>query len=89
MAKENRGNDMPAEWQQEVRLLFSAAIKECDGEDQIAREIKEAFDKKHRGSWHCVVGKFYGSNIAYESGTHFYERIGPFTIELWRCTSKM
>lgn len=33
----------------------------------IAKLIKEEFDKQFEGYWHCIVGKHFGSYISYES----------------------
>ena len=82
---EKDGNDMKKSWQQDAMLRFKEALAVCQTETEIAQKIKEAFDNKYPGTWHCIVGKSFGSSVVYEENTHFCHQIGPFLIELWRC----
>ena len=83
---ENLGNDMPSSWRDDVIIAFGEAISKYDSEKEIAQEIKDNFQSKYgQGSWHCVVGKSFGSSVTYDKSTHLTLEIGRFMIELWRC----
>ena len=82
---ERSGNDMREDWRGDVISLFKEAISVCDSENDVAQKIKQAFENKRSGIWHCIVGKSFGSAVVYEEQTHFADQVGPFMIELWRC----
>ena len=45
-----------------IELAQRALGKNDIKEDEVAKEIKNAFDKKYLPNWHCVIGKnFYSS----------------------------
>lgn len=37
-------------------------------EKDMAKAVKEAFDVKFGPTWHCVVGRCFGSHVTYETG---------------------
>ena len=77
------GNDMNEAWKGEIRPLLLEALAKFETENDVARHLKEAFEKKRHGTWHCIVGKSFGSCVAIQKGTHFCEQIGQFYVELW------
>jgi hypothetical protein len=78
------GNDMPEAQRQDAELYFRDALAHCDGEDAIAGEIRNCFEKKYSGAWHCVVGRSFSSAVTFQRKTHFAKRMGPFVVELWK-----
>lgn len=42
--------------------------------------IKKEFDKKHNQTWHCVVGKNFGSCVTHEQENFIYFYIGFLNI---------
>ena len=82
--KESQGNDIDQDKRQNLRNLFYEAIQIYHDEESIAKYIKEVFDKKYFPAWACVVGKDFGSAVTAINKTHCIEKIGPFTIELWK-----
>lgn len=34
---------------------------------QIAERIKKEMDDRYHGSWHCIIGKNFGSFVSFES----------------------
>jgi hypothetical protein len=76
--------DMKEEWKRELRGLFTSS--KSDTEEQLAKEIALTFARKHRGTWHCVIGRRFGSYVSFDDGTHWAEQFGPLWVELWRCT---
>ncbi len=43
--------------------ILSQALDECTLEKDIAERVKKDFDKKHGPSWHCIVGRNFGSDL--------------------------
>ena len=78
-------NDAPDDFIQEMELLFHEGMKKFRTENEIAKHIKEIFESKHQGKWHCVVGKSYGSSVGYTGRGYMSKQIGIFHIELWKC----
>ncbi len=59
--------DMSDDMQQEAVDCASLALEKYSVEKDIAAFIKREFDKKHRPTWHCIVGKNFGSYVTHES----------------------
>lgn len=54
-----------------VLSYLQAATEKALVEDRdIARSIKQEFDRKHGPTWHCVVGKHFGKTVTSPSVTH-------------------
>ena len=82
--EESPGNDIDDDKRLNLRNLFYDAIQLYHDEESIAKYIKEIFDKKYFPEWMCIVGKDFGSAVTSIEKTHCIEKIGPFTIELWK-----
>ncbi|VDP66402.1 unnamed protein product [Echinostoma caproni] len=44
------------------------AFERYNTDSDIAQYIKKEFDSHYDSTWHCVVGKTYGSFVSYEIG---------------------
>eukprot|EP00826_Nyctotherus_ovalis_P016714 TRINITY_DN14851_c0_g1_i11.p2 TRINITY_DN14851_c0_g1~~TRINITY_DN14851_c0_g1_i11.p2 ORF type:complete len:101 (+),score=45.13 TRINITY_DN14851_c0_g1_i11:159-461(+) len=53
-------------------------------EEEVARKIKEEFDVKHNPTWHCIVGRSFGSYVTYEMKNCINLYKGPFSVLLWK-----
>ena len=42
----------------------------------IAMEIKKEFDKKYNPTWHCIVGRNFGSYVTHETKNFIYFYMG-------------
>ncbi|PFH38066.1 dynein light chain DLC [Besnoitia besnoiti] len=51
----------------------------------IADHIKQFFDSKHQPTWNCIVGRYFGSKVTYESKRYIYFSVGQLSVLLWRC----
>lgn len=80
------GNDMPQDQRDSLMAIFKESIQETNDFDKIAQRIKESFDNKYFEGWSCIIGRQFGSCVTCNEGTHFFERIGPFYIEVWKNT---
>ncbi|XP_036354769.1 dynein light chain 2, cytoplasmic-like [Octopus sinensis] len=53
-------------------------------EKDIAAYIKKEFDKKYSATWHCVVGRNFGSYVTHESNHFIYFYCGQVAILLFK-----
>lgn len=67
---------MSEDMQQAAIDVANAALDKFNMERDIASYIKKEFDKKYNPTWHCVVGKSFGSYITHESKHFIYFYIG-------------
>ena len=51
---------------------------------KIAEEIKREFDHKYKKTWHCIVGKNFGSFVTHESKTFIFFEIAGISILLFK-----
>ncbi|VDP89209.1 unnamed protein product [Echinostoma caproni] len=76
--------DMSDEMQQDAFTISSTALQEFNIEKDIAAYIKKEFDKKHGPTWHCIVGRNYGSYVTHETKHFIYFYAGQLAILLFR-----
>ncbi|KAK7502770.1 hypothetical protein BaRGS_00006020 [Batillaria attramentaria] len=65
----------PKPWRSTVttsRRTFSAAF------------IKKEFDKKYNPTWHCIVGRNFGSYVTHETKHFIYFYLGQVAILLFK-----
>jgi dynein light chain LC8-type len=53
--------DMNEDEQQDAIECATQALEKFSIEKEIAAYIKKEFDRKYSPTWHCIVGKSYGS----------------------------
>ncbi|CAG8594488.1 7065_t:CDS:2 [Ambispora gerdemannii] len=76
--------DMNEEMQQEAIECAQAALEKYNIEKDIAAYIKREFDKKHGVTWHCIVGRNFGSYVTHETKHFIYFYIGQIAILLFK-----
>ncbi|RZC32799.1 Dynein light domain containing protein [Asbolus verrucosus] len=50
----------------------------------IAAYIKKEFDKKYNPTWHCIVGRNYGSYVTHKTNHFIYFYLGQVAILLFK-----
>ena len=50
----------------------------------IAAYIKKEFDKKYGPTWHCVVGRNFGSYVTHETKNFVYFYLGQVAVLLFK-----
>ena len=50
----------------------------------IAAFIKKEFDKKYNPTWHCIVGRNFGSYVTHETKHFIYFYLGQVAILLFK-----
>lgn len=66
----------------------AAAFEKFRIEEDIAKFIKTEFDIMYHPSWHCIVGKSFGSYIAHQTNHMIYFYIGEVAVLLWHSVQK-
>lgn len=57
---------------------FSVAFQD------IAAYIKKEFDKRYNPTWHCIVGRNFGSYVTHETRHFIYFYLGQVAILLFK-----
>merc|ERR1712216_672684 len=59
--------DMAEDMQQDAIDCAAQAMEKYNIEKDIAAYIKKEFDKKYNPTWHCIVGRNFGSYVTHET----------------------
>ena len=62
--------------------ITSVAMEKYVNEKDIAGYIKREFDKKHGPTWHCIVGRSFGSYVTHETRNFIFFFLNQFGILL-------
>ncbi|KAJ1982389.1 Dynein light chain 2, cytoplasmic [Dimargaris verticillata] len=76
--------DMAEELQNDVLRVTNEALDQCQMEKDIAAFIKRKFDAEHQATWHCIVGKSFGSYVTHETQHFIYFYIDKLAILLFK-----
>lgn len=76
--------DMSEDMQQEAIDCSTQALEKWTVEKDIAMYIKKEFDNKYGQTWHCVVGKSFGSYVTHETKHFVYFYIGNMAVLLFK-----
>ena len=63
---------MSQEMIEDVLSVTKNALKAHKIEKDIAHSIKTEFDNKFGSTWHCIVGKDFGSFVTHQSNHFIY-----------------
>ena len=70
--------------QQDSIDIATQAMEKYSIEKDIAAYIKKEFDKKYSPTWHCVVGRNFGSYVTHETKHFIYFYLGQVAILLFK-----
>jgi len=76
--------DMTEDLQQDAVDTAIQALEKFTIEKEIAAYIKKEFDKRYSPTWHCIVGRNYGSFVTYEARYYVYYQLGEVAILLFK-----
>lgn len=79
-----KATDMAEQLQSDAQEIAVQALKRHDVEKEAATMIKKEFDKKHGRTWHCVVGKSFGSYFTHEVNSFIYFYVGSVAVLLFK-----
>ncbi|MBZ3874329.1 Dynein light chain 1, cytoplasmic [Sciurus carolinensis] len=80
--------DMSEEMQQDSVKCATQALEKYSIEKDIAAQIKKEFDKKYNPTWHCIVGRNFGSYVTLETKLFIYFYLGQVAVLLFKSGSK-
>jgi dynein light chain LC8-type len=76
--------DMSEDMQQDSIDQATVALEKYNIEKDIAAFIKKEFDKKYNPTWHCIVGRNFGSYVTHETKHFIYFYLGQVAILLFK-----
>jgi dynein light chain LC8-type len=77
--------DMSEDMQAEATEMAVAAMREFKNvEKDVAVHLRKEFDKKYNPTWHCIVGKRFGSFCTHETGHFIYFYLGTTAFLLFK-----
>ncbi|XP_010024718.1 dynein light chain 1, cytoplasmic [Eucalyptus grandis] len=76
--------DMKDDMQKEAVDIAIAAFEKHGVEKDVAEHIKKEFDKKHGPTWHCIVGRNFGSYVTHETNHFVYFYLDQKAILLFK-----
>lgn len=76
--------DMASPMQDEAVRTAITALEKFNIEKDIAAYIKKEFDKKYAPTWHCIVGRNFGSYVTHETKHFIYFYLGQVAILLFK-----
>ena len=80
-------SNMSPELELKVREVTIKAIEMYNSDLEIAKHIRQHFEKEFRNSvWHCVIGRKFAVNVTYETGFFIYFYIGSKAFILFKTT---
>mmetsp|Transcript_25801 Transcript_25801/g.51745 ORF Transcript_25801/g.51745 Transcript_25801/m.51745 type:complete len:116 (+) Transcript_25801:109-456(+) len=74
----------PEDMQQDAIDCAAQAMEKYNIEKDIAAYIKKEFDKKYNPTWHCIVGRNFGSYVTHETKHFIYFYLGQVAILLFK-----
>ncbi|GMH42459.1 hypothetical protein BSKO_10378 [Bryopsis sp. KO-2023] len=76
--------DMSEGMQKEAVDCALQAMEKFDVEKDMAAYIKKEFDKRFNPTWHCVVGRNFGSYVTHEIKHFIYLYMGQVAVLLFK-----
>jgi len=76
--------DMTEDMQQDSIDVAAQAFEKYAVEREIAAFIKKEFDRKYGPTWHCVVGRNFGSYVTHETKNFIYFYLGQLAVLLFK-----
>ncbi|CAH8529759.1 unnamed protein product [Heterobilharzia americana] len=76
--------DMDQIMQEDAVQIAAAAREKYEVDKDIATYVKQHFDRKYGRTWHCIVGKQYGSDVSHEERSFIYFFLGDRAILLFK-----
>ena len=65
-------------------IKIKKAMDKFSIEKDVAAYIKKEFDKKYNPTWHCIVGRNFGSYVTHETKHFIYFYLGQVAVLLFK-----
>ncbi|KAK2358292.1 Dynein light chain 2, cytoplasmic [Trifolium repens] len=76
--------DMLPDMQKEAVDIAVVAFERHSVEKDVAESIKKEFDKRHGPTWHCIVGRNFGSYVTHETNHFVYFYLDQKAVLLFK-----
>ncbi|KAK7329461.1 hypothetical protein VNO77_23630 [Canavalia gladiata] len=76
--------DMIPDMQKEAVDIAVSAFEKYNVEKDVAEQIKKEFDKRHGPTWHCIVGRNFGSYVTHETNHFVYFYLDQKAVLLFK-----
>lgn len=76
--------DMPEDRQDAAVQAATQAVEKYNVEKDVASSIKKDFDSRYGPTWHCIVGRNYGSYVTHETGCFIYFYLDNIAVLLFK-----
>ncbi|XP_023000010.1 dynein light chain 1, cytoplasmic-like [Cucurbita maxima] len=76
--------DMFGDVQKEAVDIAIVAFEKHSVEKDVAEYIKKEFDKRHGPTWHCIVGRNFGSYVTHETNHFVYFYLDQKAVLLFK-----
>ncbi|AES91894.1 putative dynein ATPase [Medicago truncatula] len=76
--------DMLPDMQKEAVDIAVVAFERHNVEKDVAETIKKEFDKRHGPTWHCIVGRNFGSYVTHETNHFVYFYLDQKAVLLFK-----
>ncbi|XP_021290863.1 dynein light chain 1, cytoplasmic [Herrania umbratica] len=76
--------DMKDDMQKEAVDIAISAFEKNNVEKDVAEHIKKEFDKRHGPTWHCIVGRNFGSYVTHETNHFVYFYLDQKAVLLFK-----
>ncbi|KHN26541.1 Dynein light chain 2, cytoplasmic [Glycine soja] len=84
MSEDAKKNIMIPDMQKEAVDIAVAAFEKYNVEKDVAEQIKKEFDKRHGPTWHCIVGRNFGSYVTHETNHFVYFYLDQKAVLLFK-----
>eukprot|EP01007_Sphenomonas_quadrangularis_P001236 NODE_2151_length_666_cov_61.768233_g1814_i0.p1 GENE.NODE_2151_length_666_cov_61.768233_g1814_i0~~NODE_2151_length_666_cov_61.768233_g1814_i0.p1 ORF type:complete len:91 (+),score=6.70 NODE_2151_length_666_cov_61.768233_g1814_i0:90-362(+) len=79
--------DMTKDMVEDAKEFAQVAFDKFSLERDISTHIKREMEKKHKGTWQCIVGRNFGSFVTHETKSYLYFYYGQMAILLFKTCS--
>nr|VZI24858.1 unnamed protein product [Spirometra erinaceieuropaei] len=79
-----RSFDMSPEVKDDAVRLALLAVSKYEIEKDMAAFVKKEFDRRHGETWHCIVGKHFGSYVTHEKDAFIYLYVDNLAFLLFK-----
>lgn len=76
--------DMPKDMENFAIICAQEGIEKYNTEKDIASHIKKEFDRKFTPTWHCFVGRNFGSFVTHETHHYIYFYLGQIGVMVFK-----
>lgn len=76
--------DMSKDMENFAILCAQEGAEKYNTEKDIASHIKKEFDRKYTPTWHCFVGRNFGSFVTHETHHYIYFYLGQIGVMIFK-----